>query len=47
MLMRIDAVLNMGGSCLLYLLNVSSRTGLVESYIVVYLFLVVEPGQSE
>jgi hypothetical protein len=47
MLTRISAVLNMGDSCLLYLLHVSSKTGLVESYIVVYPFLVVEPGQSE
>jgi hypothetical protein len=47
MLTRIGAGLNMGGSCLLYLLNMLSKTGLVESYIVVYPFLVVEPGQSE
>jgi hypothetical protein len=31
----------------LYLLYVPFKTGHVESYIVVYLFLVVEPGQSE
>jgi hypothetical protein len=30
----------------MYLLYVLSTTGVVESYIVVYLFLVVEPGQS-
>jgi hypothetical protein len=44
---RIGAVLNMGGSRLLYLLHVPSKTGLVESYVVVYLFLVVEPRQSK
>jgi hypothetical protein len=44
---RIGAVLNIGGSRLLYLLHVPSKTGLVESYIIVYPFLVVEPGQSE
>jgi hypothetical protein len=44
--MRIGAVLNMGGSRLLYLLYVPSKRGLVESYVVVYPFLVVEPGQS-
>jgi hypothetical protein len=37
----------MGGSCLLYLLYVLSTTGVVQSYIVVYLFLVMEPGQSQ
>jgi hypothetical protein len=47
MLSRIDAVLNMGGSYLLYLLHVSSKTGLVESYIVMYPFLVVEPRLSK
>jgi hypothetical protein len=47
MLTRIGAGLNMGGSCLLYLLHVPSKTGLVESYIVVYPSLVVEPEQSE
>jgi hypothetical protein len=47
MLTRIGAVLNIGGSRLLYLLYVPSKTGLVESYIVVYPFLVVGPGQSE
>ena len=30
-LTRISAVLNIGGSCLLYLLHVPSKTGLVES----------------
>jgi hypothetical protein len=44
---RIGAVLNIGGSCLLYLLYVPSKIGLVESYVVVYLFLVVEPRQSK
>jgi hypothetical protein len=47
MLTRIGAGLNMGGSFLLYLLYVFSTTGVVESYIVMYPFLVVEPGQSE
>jgi hypothetical protein len=46
-LTRIGAVLNMGGSRFLYLLHVPFKTGLVESYIVVYPFLVVEPRQSE
>jgi hypothetical protein len=47
MLTRIGAGLNMGGSCLLYLLYVLSPTGVAESYIVVCPFLVVDSGRSE
>jgi hypothetical protein len=40
---RISAVLNIESSRLLYLLYILSKTELIESYIIVYLFLIVEP----
>ena len=46
MLTRIDAVQNIGGSNLLYLLDVPSKIELIDGC-VVNQFPVVEPGQSE